>query len=218
LDEADKRTACRFNLVDSAIALNGAMLVNIAILALSAAVFFKHGIVVTEIQQAHVLLAPLLGTMLASVFFAVALLCSGQSSTLTGTLAGQIVMEGFLNLRMSPWLRRLITRMLAIVPAAITVYISGASGTYQLLILSQVILSMQLPFAVIPLIQFTNSRERMGEFANRGWVQVLAWMAALLILALNIRLVVIEVAAWLAGAGRWRVWVELALVPAIKRS
>jgi manganese transport protein len=213
--KADKRTACRFNLVDSAIALNGAMLVNIAILALSAAVFFKHGIVVTEIQQAHVLLAPLLGTMLASVFFAVALLCSGQSSTLTGTLAGQIVMEGFLNLRMSPWLRRLITRTLAIIPAAITVYISGASGTYQLLILSQVILSMQLPFAVIPLIQFTNSRERMGEFANRGWVQVLAWMAALLILALNIRLVVLEVADWLGGAGRWRVWVELALVPAL---
>jgi len=215
LHDADKRTACRFNLVDSAIALNGAMLVNIAILALSAAVFFKHGIVVTEIQQAHVLLAPLLGTMLASVFFAVALLCSGQSSTLTGTLAGQIVMEGFLNLRMSPWLRRLITRTLAIIPAAITVYIAGASGTYQLLILSQVILSMQLPFAVIPLIQFTNNRERMGEFANRGWVQVLAWTAALLILALNIRLVVIEVAAWLGAAGRWRVWVELALVPAL---
>jgi manganese transport protein len=213
LREADKRTACRFNLIDSAIALNGAMLVNIAILALSAAVFFKHGIVVTEIQQAHVLLAPLLGTMLASVFFAVALLCSGQSSTLTGTLAGQIVMEGFLNLRMSPWLRRLITRMLAIVPAAITVYISGASGTYQLLILSQVILSMQLPFAVIPLIHFTNSRERMGEFANRGWVQLLAWMAAVLILALNIRLAILEVADWLGAAGRWRLWLELGLAP-----
>jgi len=213
--DADKRVACRFNLIDSSIALNGAMLVNIAILALSAAVFFNHGVVVTEIQQAHLLLAPLLGTMLASVLFAVALLCSGQSSTLTGTLAGQIVMEGFLNLRMSPWLRRLITRMLAIIPAAITIYISGGNGTYQLLILSQVILSMQLPFAVIPLIHFTNNRERMGEFANRAWVQVLAWAAALLILFLNIRLVLLELSDWIGSAGRWRVWLEFGLAPVV---
>ena len=143
-------------------ALNGALLVNPAILILAAAVFFRHGIVVTEIQQAHLLLVPLLGTAFAGILFAVALLCSGQSSTLTGTLAGQIVMEGFFNIRMRPWLRRLITRTIAIIPAAIVVYISGDKGTYQLLILSQVILSMQLPFAVIPLIHFTSDRRRMG--------------------------------------------------------
>ncbi len=210
---AEKRLACHFNLVDSTIALNGAMLVNIAILALSAAVFFKHGVVVTEIQQAHLLLAPLLGTMAASFLFAIALLCSGQSSTLTGTLAGQIVMEGFLNFRMQPWMRRLVTRVAAIIPAAITIYLSGTGGTYKLLILSQVILSMQLPFAVIPLIHFTNSRERMGAFANRLWVQILAWAAAVLILALNIRLAMLSIADWLSGATRWRVWLELGLTP-----
>ena len=157
------------------VALNAALLVNAAILILAAAVFFKRGIVVTEIQQAHLLLVPLLGTAFAGVLFAVALLCSGQSSTLTGTLAGQIVMEGFLNIRMRPWLRRLITRTIAIIPAAIVIYISGDKGTYQLLILSQVILSMQLPFAVIPLIHFTSDRRRMGTFANKLWVQWLSW-------------------------------------------
>src|SRR5579862_6293534 len=167
--EASKRAACRFNLVDSVVALNAALLVNAAILIMAAAVFFRHGVVVTEIQQAHLLLAPLLGTAAAGVLFAVALLCSGQSSTLTGTLAGQIVMEGFLNIRMRPWLRRLITRMAAIIPAALTIYVSGDKGTYQLLILSQVILSMQLPFAVIPLIHFTSDRRRMGPFANKAW-------------------------------------------------
>ena len=139
-----------------------------AILILAAAVFFRHGIVVTEIQQAHLLLAPLLGTAAAGILFAVALLCSGQSSTLTGTLAGQIVMEGFLNIRMRPWLRRLITRTLAIIPAALTIYISGDKGTYQLLILSQVILSMQLPFAVIPLIHFTSDRAAHGRVRQQA--------------------------------------------------
>src|SRR5581483_1492094 len=158
----EKRTACRFNLMDSVIALNGALLVNAAILVLSATVFFKRGIVVTEIQQAHQLLTPLLGTTAASILFGIALLCSGQSSTLTGTMAGQIIMEGFLQFRMSPWMRRAVTRSAAIVPAAITVYFFGEHGTFQLLILSQVILSMQLPFAVIPLIQFTGDRKRMG--------------------------------------------------------
>ena len=162
-----KRRACRYNLIDSVVALNGALFVNLAILILAAAVFFRHGIVVTEIQQAHLLLVPLLGTAFAGILFAVALLCSGQSSTLTGTLAGQIVMEGFLNIRMRPWLRRLITRTMAIIPAALIIYISGDKGTYQLLILSQVILSMQLPFAVIPLIHFTSDRRRMGAFANK---------------------------------------------------
>src|ERR1700686_2912502 len=195
--EAEKRTACRFNLIDSTIALNGALLVNAAILVLAAMVFFKRGIVVTEIQQASQLLSPLLGTTAASVLFGVALLCSGQSSTLTGTMAGQIVMEGFLNIRMRPWLRRLVTRTIAIIPAAFTVYFAGGHGTYVLLLLSQVILNMQLPFAVIPLIQFTNSRERMGTFANRVWVQVLAWSAAALILVLDIWLVTLSIGDWL---------------------
>jgi manganese transport protein len=211
--DREKRTACRFNLIDSTIALNGALLVNTGILVLAVMVFFKRAIVVTEIQQANQLLAPLLGTTMASVLFAVALLCSGQSSTLTGTMAGQIVMEGFLKLRMRPWLRRLITRVLAIIPAAFTVYLAGEHGTYQLLILSQVILNMQLPFAVIPLIHFTNSRERMGAFANRAWVQVLAWTAAVLILGLDLWLVVLSLKDWLEGAGAWRMWLEIGLVP-----
>jgi len=211
--ELEKRNACRYNFIDSVVALNGALLVNAAILVMAAAVFFKKNIVVTEIQQAHQLLAPLLGTGLASVFFAVALLCSGQSSTLTGTLAGQIVMEGFLNFRMRPWLRRLITRSLAVIPAAITIWISGEKSTYQLLILSQVILSMQLPFAVIPLIHFTGDRQRMGSFANRNWVRVLAWLTAAVIVGLNLRLAGMAIAEWVAGAGEWKVLVWILVIP-----
>jgi manganese transport protein len=209
--ETEKREACRFNLIDSTIALNGALLVNAAILVLAAMVFFKRGIVVTEIQQANQLLAPLLGTTMASVLFGVALLCSGQSSTLTGTMAGQIVMEGFLNIRMRPWLRRLMTRTIAIIPAAFTVYLAGEHGTYRLLILSQVILSMQLPFAVIPLIHFTSSRERMGAFANRAWLRVLAWATAALIVALNVWLMATTIRDWLDASREWRGWVELGL-------
>jgi manganese transport protein len=210
--DAGKRRACRYNLVDSVVALNAALLVNLAILILSAAVFFRHGIVVTEIQQAHLLLVPLLGTAFAGILFAVALLCSGQSSTLTGTLAGQIVMEGFLNIRMRPWLRRLITRTIAIIPAAIVIYVSGDKGTYQLLILSQVILSMQLPFAVIPLIHFTSDRRRMGSFANKLWIQWLSWAAAILILALNIWLLVDGLGQLLgSSANRPIVWLPLVL-------
>ena len=210
--DAGKLRACRYNLVDSVVALNAALLVNLAILILSAAVFFRHGIVVTEIQQAHLLLVPLLGTAFAGILFAVALLCSGQSSTLTGTLAGQIVMEGFLNIRMRPWLRRLITRTIAIIPAAFVIYISGDKGTYQLLILSQVILSMQLPFAVIPLIHFTSDRRRMGAFANKLWVQLLSWAAAILILALNIWLLVDGLGQLLGtAANRPIVWFPLVL-------
>ena len=213
--DKEKHVACRFNLIDSTIALNGALLVNAAILVLAALVFFRRGIVVTEIQQASQLLTPLLGTTLASVMFGIALLCSGQSSTLTGTMAGQIVMEGFLNIRMRPWLRRLLTRTIAIVPAAITVYVAGENGTYKLLILSQVILSMQLPFAVIPLIHFTNSKQIMGSLANRGWVRFLAWTTAALILLLNIWLVTLSVRDWLQGSGAWRGWLELILVPVL---
>ena len=211
-DLAARKAACRFNFMDSAIALNAAMFINIAILVLAGSVFYKRGIVVSEIQQAHLLLAPLLGTAAAGILFAVALLCSGQSSTLTGTLAGQVVMEGFLNFRMRPWLRRMLTRSMAITPAALTVYFAGEHGSYQLLILSQVILSLQLPFAVIPLIHFTNSRERMGTFANRAWVRVLAWASAVLIVGLNARLVMLTVGDWIPQAGPWRFWVLLALI------
>ena len=213
--EAGKRTACRYNLLDSTVALNAALLVNAAILILSAAVFFRRGIVVTEIQQAHLLLVPLLGSAVAGVLFAIALLCSGQSSTLTGTLAGQIVMEGFLNIRMRPWLRRLITRTIAIIPAAITVYVSGDKGTYQLLILSQVILSMQLPFAIIPLIHFTSDRQRMGIFANSAWVKIISWATAVLILGLNVWLLWDGLGQLLgSSAGRPIVWLPLTLAAA----
>jgi manganese transport protein len=211
--ETAKRAACWYNFIDSAVALNGALLVNAAILVMAAAVFFKRNIVVTEIQQAHLLLAPLLGTGLAGVLFAVALLASGQSSTLTGTLAGQIVMEGFLNFRMRPWLRRLLTRGLAVTPAAITIWYAGDKATYQLLILSQVILSMQLPFAVIPLIHFTSDRQRMGAFANKLWVKVLAWVTAAIIIVLNVRLAGMAIGEWVAAAGAWKTAVWVAVVP-----
>lgn len=207
----EKTVACRYNLIDSAIALNGALLVNAAILIVAAAVFYSRGIIVTEIQQAHLLLSPLLGTGIASTVFGVALLCSGQSSTLTGTMAGQIVMEGFLNLRMRPWLRRLITRLLAVVPAALTIYFAGDRAAYSLIILSQVILSLQLPFAIIPLVQFTSSRARMGSFANAAWVKWLSWTTAGLVLGLNVWLVQQTVSVWYAKAGPYRSLVALSL-------
>jgi manganese transport protein len=209
--ETDVRTACRYNLLDSVIALNGALLVNGAILVLAASIFFKQNIVVNEIAQAHQLLTPLMGTAAASAAFAIALLASGQASTITGTMAGQIVMEGFLNFRMRPWLRRLMTRSIAIIPAAITVYLSGEQGTYRLLILSQVILSMQLPFAVIPLVHFTSDKARMGKFANSLWVRVLAWTAAAIIVGLNLKLVTQILGDWMDGAGEWR-WLVVAVV------
>jgi manganese transport protein len=185
---AEKQAACRFNFLDSALALNLALFVNAGILILAASTFFQHGLEVKEIQQAHLLLAPLLGTTLASVLFAVALLASGQSSTITGTMAGQIVMEGFVNLRIEPWLRRLLTRLLAITPAIITILVAGEAATYQLLILSQVLLSLQLPFAIIPLIHFTSDPQKMGPFANPLWVKCLAWATAAIIVVLNLRL------------------------------
>jgi manganese transport protein len=181
----EKNKACHFNLIDSTIALNAALFVNAAILILAAAVFYQRGVAVTEIQQAHQMLSPLLGTAIASSLFAISLLLSGQASTLTGTLSGQIVMEGFLNLRLNPWLRRLVTRGLALIPAVVVIYTAGEKEVYQLLILSQVILSLQLPFAIIPLIRFTSDRERMGTFANRPWVTGLAGLVAAVILLLN---------------------------------
>lgn len=208
------RIACKFNLIDTTIALNAALFVNAAILILSSSTFFKNGIVVTEIQQAHELLTPLLGTTLASTLFAVALLSAGQSSTLTGTLAGQIVMEGFLQFKMRPWLRRLITRLIAIVPAVIVISIQGEQGSYDLLILSQVILSLQLPFAVIPLIQYTSDRKKMGTFANPLWLKVVAWVVASVIVGLNARLVFETIAGWIAEAED-PLWLWLTVVPVV---
>jgi manganese transport protein len=180
------RQAARYNLIDSAVALNMAFFVNAAILVMSAAVFHRNGVEVKELSQAQATLAPLVGTALSSTLFAVALLCAGQSSTLTGTLAGQIVMEGFLRIRIRPWMRRLITRALAIIPAAAVIAIQGEQGTYKLLILSQVILSLQLPFAIVPLVQFTSSRDKMGAHANPTWLKVAAWAVAAFIISLNV--------------------------------
>ncbi len=183
---AGKGEAIRFATLDSTLALMFALFINGAILVVAAATFHsrgQHG--VAEIQDAYKLLSPVLGVPAASLLFALALLASGQNSTLTGTLAGQIVMEGFLNIRLRPWLRRLITRLIAIVPAVIVAAISGASGTAKLLVLSQVILSLQLSFAVIPLILFTTDRRKMGEFTTPGWLKLLAWATASLIVLLN---------------------------------
>jgi len=196
------RDACRFNLIDSTIALNAALLVNAAILLVAAANFWTRGIEVTEIQQAHSLLQGLLGTRVAPIVFALALLAAGQSSTVTGTLAGQITMEGFLHFRMRPWLRRLATRLLAVIPAVVVIVLVGERGVYRLLIFSQVVLSLQLPFAVVPLIKFTGSRRKMGRFASRPWLLALAWFVAAVIVALNAWLVWDQVAAWMASAGR----------------
>ena len=182
-----KSEAIKFATIDSTLALMFALFINAAILILSAAAFHgRHE--VGELEKAYELLSPTLGMALASILFAVALLASGQNSTLTGTLAGQIVMEGFLNIRLRPWLRRLITRLIAIVPAIVCLAVFGDRATDKLLVLSQVILSMQLPFAVIPLVLFTSERAKMGEFANKWWVNLLAWITALVIVALNLKL------------------------------
>ena len=210
-----KREACKYNFIDTAIALNGAFFVNAAILIVSAAVFFKNGVVVTEIQQAHELLTPLLGTALAGTLFAIALIAAGQSSTLTGTLAGQIVMEGFLKLRIRPFLRRLITRLIAIVPAVMVISMKGDGGTYDLLILSQVILSLQLPFAVIPLIKFTSDRSFMGAFASTWWAKLLAWVSAAIIIVLNANLVLGKLSEWMEGAGEQAIWLWITIVPVV---
>ncbi|HPF70417.1 MAG TPA: Nramp family divalent metal transporter [Candidatus Krumholzibacteria bacterium] len=194
-----RRQACRYNLVDSVVALNLAFFVNTAILVLAAAVFHRHGIVVTEIQQAHQMLDQLVGSKVAPVAFGIALLAAGQSSTLTGTLAGQIVMEGFVRVRLRPWLRRLVTRSIALVPAVVVIGAAGDHGTYLLLILSQVILSLQLPFAIVPLVHFTSDRVKMGSFANRAWVRALAWATAAVIIGLNGKLVWDAIGGWAAG-------------------
>jgi len=192
-----KRQACRYNFIDSFIALNAALFINIAILVLAATVFWQRGMVVTEIQQAYLMLAPLLGTAAASILFAVALLLAGQSSTITGTLAGQVVMEGFLNIRMQPWIRRAVTRALAIIPAVLTILLFGEGEVYQLLILSQVVLSLQLPFAVVPLVRFTCDRARMGDFVSPLWLKISAFAVSAIIISLNVWLVSNHLNKWL---------------------
>jgi manganese transport protein len=186
----DRREAVRYAIFDSTLALGFALFINAAILVLGAAAFHTRGLHnVAEIADAYKLLSPVLGASLASTLFACALLASGQNSTLTGTLAGQIVMEGFLDIRLKPWLRRLITRSVAIIPAALVIGFAGENKVTSLLILSQVILSFQLPFAVIPLIQFTGDRSKMGEFANSRLTTVIAWVVAAAILFFNAELV-----------------------------
>src|SRR5687767_1977223 len=192
-----KKVAVKYAFIDSTIALSFALFINAAILIVAAATFHTTGNTeVAEIQDAYKLLTPLLGAG-ASTVFALALLASGQASTITGTLAGQIVMEGFLNIRLRPWLRRLITRMIAIVPAVIVSVLYGESGTARLLVLSQVILSMQLSFAVFPLVMFTSDRAKMGEFVNAPWVKALAYLVAVVIATLNAWLLYQTFAEWI---------------------
>jgi manganese transport protein len=189
-DDASIRKALKLNFVDSAIALNMAFFVNAFILILAATVFYKTGRTdVAEIKEAYQLLSPSLGTQLASTLFAVALIASGQSSTITGTLAGQVVMEGYLQLRLPPWLRRLITRLIAVIPAIVVILINGEKNIDSLLILSQVILSLQLGFAIIPLIHFTSNRSKMGTFAIKPVVIALASLITAVLVYLNIRMV-----------------------------
>ncbi len=192
------KEALKFNLIDSIIALNLAFFVNAAILVLAAATFYKAGLFnIVEIQDAYKLLSPLVGTRIAPIMFGVALIASGMSSTITGTLAGQIIMEGFINFRIQPWARRMITRLLAIIPAVFALIYFGDKETGKLLILSQVILSLQLGFAVIPLIHFVSDKRTMGKFAIKPLTKIASWIVALIIVALNVQLVIAEISNWL---------------------
>jgi manganese transport protein len=188
-NERGRREAIKFSVIDSTVALGFALFINAAILALGAAAFHKHGLSeVADIAEAYKLLSPVLGASFASTVFALALLASGQNSTLTGTLAGQIVMEGFLQMRLKPWIRRLLTRTIAILPAILVIGIAGEGKLTSLLILSQVVLSFQLPFAVIPLVQFTSERTKMGPFVNSRFVMIVAWFVTAVILFFNAEL------------------------------
>jgi manganese transport protein len=210
----DIRDAIRWNNIDSAVALNLAFFVNAAILVVAAAVFYRNGYFeIAEIQDAHRLLAPILGASIAPFAFAIALLASGQSSTITGTLAGQIVMEGYLNLRIPAWLRRIITRLLAIVPAVLVISHYGEHSTSAMLVLSQVVLSLQLPFAIIPLIHAVADKKRMGEFSIAPWIQALAWIVAAIIVGLNVKLVADQIGGWLAAAGDNAWLLRLTVIP-----
>jgi len=212
----DKRQACRMNLIDSVVALNCAFFVNAAILILAGAVFHTSGLRdVAGLEDAHRFLDRLLGTSLAPILFAVALLCAGQASTITGTLAGQIVMEGFLRVRIRPWLRRMISRGLAIIPAVIFVGIQGEKAVDSLLVLSQVVLSLQLSFAVIPLVYFTSTRSKMGEFANPRWLVAISGVITVVIVGLNGKLAFDAIGEWFATAGPGAVLPWLVTVPGV---
>ncbi|TCD26881.1 divalent metal cation transporter MntH [Pedobacter psychrodurus] len=207
------KEAIKFNLIDTTVALNLAFFVNAAILILAAAAFYKNGLhEVAEIQDAHKLLSNIFGDV-APTLFAIALIAAGQSSTVTGTLAGQIIMEGHINLRIQPWLRRLITRLLAIIPAFFTILHYGDDALGGLLVLSQVVLSLQLGFAIIPLIHFTSDKKLMKDFAIKPWVKVLAWASALAIIALNVKLVIEEISGWAKEANNW--WIYVIVIPAL---
>jgi manganese transport protein len=218
-----KRLACKYNLIDSALALNGAFFINASILVLAATTFFAKGTPVDKLTEAHRLLG-VWGTTLASALFAVALLASGQSSTLTGTLAGQVVMEGFIQLRLRPWMRRLLTRLAAIVPAVLVLSLASAGQAeliderlLQLLVFSQAVLSFQLPFAIIPLVQFTSDRRRMGDFASPPWLKALAWLCALIVIGLNVVLIGMSINEWagdMAELGWNPLWIYGTLGPA----
>lgn len=212
------RRACHYNLIDALLGLNLAFLVNASILILAAATFFQHPeswahLEEIELQDAPQLLHRLLGTQVAPIAFAIALLASGQSSTVTGTLAGQVVMEGFLHLRLRPWVRRLLTRLLAIIPALLVIMIAGEAKLTSLLVFSQVILSLQLPFAVVPLLQFTGQPQRMGPFANPAWVKLLGWTAAVMIIGLNAALVHSQLSEWISEGGGQARWIQLIAIP-----
>lgn len=209
------KKAIRFNFIDSAVALNLALFVNATILILAAAAFYKRGLHdVAEIQDAHLLLTNIFGTA-APALFAIALIAAGQSSTITGTLAGQIVMEGYLNLRIRPWLRRILTRLIAIIPAVFTIVYFGEAELGKLLILSQVILSLQLGFAIIPLIHFVSDKTKMGEFVIKPWVKISAWVAAAIIVGLNVKLVINELSGWIESAGSNAVYIYLFVLPLV---
>jgi manganese transport protein len=206
-DDKGIKEAIKFNFIDTTIALNLAFFVNAAILILAAAAFYSNGLhEVAEIQDAYKLLENIFGGV-APTLFAIALIAAGQSSTITGTLAGQIVMEGHLNLRIQPWLRRLITRLLAIIPAFFTILYFGDGALGGLLILSQVVLSLQLGFAVIPLIHLTSDKKEMKGFALKTWVKILAWASAIVIVSLNVKLVIEEIGGWASDASNWYVFV-----------
>lgn len=209
------RDALKYNLIDTTIALNLAFFVNAAILILAATAFYKNGFFeVAEIQDAYKLLENIFGTLAPSLF-AIALIASGQSSTITGTLAGQIVMEGHLNLRIQPWLRRLLTRLMAIIPAFFTIIYFGEDALGDLLVLSQVVLSLQLGFAIIPLIHFNSDKFKMKEYTIKTWVKVLAWLSAFIIVGLNIKLVFEEISGWVSSAGENSWWIYLIVFPPV---
>lgn len=207
------RTAIKMNFIDTVIALNLAFFVNAAILVLAAAAFFVNGYYnIAEIQDASHLLEKLFGSV-APTFFAIALIAAGQSSTITGTLAGQIVMEGHLNLRIQPWLRRMITRLLAIIPALLTIVYFGDEALGGLLVLSQVVLALQLGFAVIPLIHFNSDKKLMKELTIKRWVKILAWSSAAIIVYLNVKLAIDEINEWIKDAGSHTIWIYALIIP-----